>query len=205
MSGLKAGCKEVLGLPLDRVEIEDDGDAWSIRRRLTHAPLTSLAQEEPGAPGLLITPGVNPEMRPDMVPAIVRYPKHYGGLGEVMGQLLDKIDEKEAHCPICKKAKEQVERYVAGVEMPPDVQVELPRQEPEEVELPPAAVAAVGTEQVQRQGAPLRQRLRGPGVFRGAVKTVRSTMSFRDILKEVRSSVLLPREVLAPSLEQKEE
>lgn len=187
-------------LPLDRVEITEDDEAWTIRRRLTHAPLSMLAQEEPDAPGVIITPGVNPEMRPDMVPAIIRYPKAYGGLDEVMDSLLDRVDEKEAHCPICKQAKEQVERFVAGTEaLPhPDASVELPRQEPDEVELPP--VARPPPQQVMRQGPkPLRKRVRGPGVFRGAVKTVRETMSFRDIIGEVRSSLLLPREILAPS------
>jgi len=94
------------GCCTEEVTIIEEGENWVIRRRPGFKPLPEHRQPEPEYPGILITPGQDPEDPFHIVPVEVVYPKKYGTLKEVVEEIVPKMRQKEETCTVCAKVKQ---------------------------------------------------------------------------------------------------
>ena len=108
-------------MTLDKTVVRDLGDHWEIRRHDSYSPLKMFAKDEPGSPGVKITPSIDPSRIPDVMPGLVEVPKSYGGASEVLDVIVPNIIAKEKECPICAAAKLKVDALINGDSKPEDL------------------------------------------------------------------------------------
>ena len=89
-----------------KVNVKEEDDNWVIDNHPGWKELRDFTQPEPGTTDVMITPGINPDDPTDIRPARIVLPKHYGGVHEVLSDIIPNIIAKERECEVCKKVKE---------------------------------------------------------------------------------------------------
>lgn len=96
----------VSGCCARKVNVREEGDTWVIDNHPGWKELRDFTQPEPGTTDIMITPGVNPDNPADIRPVKIVLPKTYGGVHEVISEIIPAIISKERDCTICAKVKE---------------------------------------------------------------------------------------------------
>lgn len=114
-------------MDFDKTIVIEQKDKWVIERNEDFIEMPELGQET--VKGVRVTPGFNPERRPDVRPRRIEISKYHGDAEAVIRTIVPNIIEREGTCTVCKDARAKlVEKGIVKGEGPPTT-ISTPAQE----------------------------------------------------------------------------